>query len=234
MNGNANVHSSRAMHHRLAGPAARGNARRAMLSRAAVLAQAPCSSTMVGLGPVATAARVTVWAEAVWLRGMTRAAMAAVRVRGTRARACGCACAAAQWRTHRVAEPGAGLDQWAAAQAPEPGKFARGRRHHPSPPRDHRDRVRRPDRRAVGHIPSGRSGANSAWVLCAAIAHNLLRAPALWPAETSPKAAVRPCDANSSPSRPAWPDRNENPCCTCPPTGPGPSPGYDSGGPPAT
>ena len=28
----------------------------------------------------------------------------------------------------------------------------------------------------LAHIPSGRFGANSAWVLCAAIAHNLLRA----------------------------------------------------------
>jgi MFS family permease len=35
VNGNADVHASRAMHHRLAGPAARGNARRAMLPRAA-------------------------------------------------------------------------------------------------------------------------------------------------------------------------------------------------------
>jgi hypothetical protein len=36
--------------------------------------------------------------------------------------------------------------------------------------------------------------------------------------ETSPKPAVAPCDANSSPPRPAWPDHNENPCCTCPTT----------------
>jgi hypothetical protein len=28
----------------------------------------------------------------------------------------------------------------------------------------------------LAHLPSGRFGANSAWVLCAAIAHNLLRA----------------------------------------------------------
>src|SRR5580700_7650801 len=44
----------------------------------AVLAQAPCSSTMEGLGPP-LAARVAVWAEATWLSGMTRAAMAAAR-----------------------------------------------------------------------------------------------------------------------------------------------------------
>ena len=31
----------------------------------------------------------------------------------------------------------------------------------------------------LAHIPSGRFGANSAWVLCAAIAHNLLRAAAV-------------------------------------------------------
>ncbi len=30
----------------------------------------------------------------------------------------------------------------------------------------------------LAHMPSGRFGANSAWVLCAAIAHNLLRAAA--------------------------------------------------------
>jgi len=30
----------------------------------------------------------------------------------------------------------------------------------------------------LAHMPSGRLGANSAWVLCAAIAHNLLRAAA--------------------------------------------------------
>ena len=30
--------------------------------------------------------------------------------------------------------------------------------------------------RRVAHLPSGRFGANSAWALCAVIAHNLLRA----------------------------------------------------------
>jgi Transposase DDE domain group 1 len=29
---------------------------------------------------------------------------------------------------------------------------------------------------SLAHLPSGRFGANSAWILCAAIAHNLLRA----------------------------------------------------------
>src|ERR1700722_19613001 len=42
----------------------------------AVLAQAPCSSTMAGLGPLPATARVVVWAEAIWLTETTRAAMA--------------------------------------------------------------------------------------------------------------------------------------------------------------
>src|SRR5690348_13213070 len=45
----------------------------------AVLAQAPCSSTMAGLGPPLAAARVVAWAEAIWLRGMIKAAMATAR-----------------------------------------------------------------------------------------------------------------------------------------------------------
>src|ERR1700683_342705 len=45
----------------------------------AVLAQAPCSSTMVGFGPPLAAARVVAWAEAIWLKGMSRAAMATAR-----------------------------------------------------------------------------------------------------------------------------------------------------------
>src|ERR1700733_3945222 len=45
----------------------------------AVLAQAPCSRTMAGLGPPLAAARGVVWAEAIWLSGMTRAAMATAR-----------------------------------------------------------------------------------------------------------------------------------------------------------
>ena len=48
----------------------------------------------------------------------------------------------------------------------------------------------------LAHMPSGRFGANSAWVLCAAIAHNLLRAAATLVG--GPHAvAVPPCDANS-------------------------------------
>lgn len=52
-----------------------------------------------------------------------------------------------------------------------------GRRYHPPPPRHHRNRLRRPHRRIDPWptCPSGRFGANSAWILCATIAHNLLR-----------------------------------------------------------
>src|SRR5579859_2611505 len=45
----------------------------------AVLAQAPCSSTMAGLGPLPGTARAVVWAEAIWLRETIRAAMATAR-----------------------------------------------------------------------------------------------------------------------------------------------------------
>src|SRR5580658_2874002 len=48
-------------------------------SQLAVLAQAPCSSTMVGLGPPLGTARAVGWAEAIWLKGMIRAAMARAR-----------------------------------------------------------------------------------------------------------------------------------------------------------
>lgn len=56
----------------------------------------------------------------------------------------------------------------------------------------------------LAHVPSGRFGGNSAWTLCAAIAHNLLRAaPGSWPAAPTPSSAVPPCGARSSTSPPA-------------------------------
>ena len=45
--------------------------------------------------------------------------------------------------------------------------------------RDHRNRVRRPERRTAGAPADGRLGADSAWRLCVAIGHNLLRRPTL-------------------------------------------------------
>ena len=40
----------------------------------------------------------------------------------------------------------------------------------------------------LAHIPSGRFGANSAWVLCAVIAHNLLRAAGVLAADRQTRA----------------------------------------------
>jgi hypothetical protein len=52
----------------------------------------------------------------------------------------------------------------------------RAGRRHPSPARDHRNRVRRPDRRSACSHPVGPVRRELRLVLCAAIAHNLLRA----------------------------------------------------------
>ena len=55
----------------------------------------------------------------------------------------------------------------------------------------------------LAHIPSGRFGANSAWILCAAIAHNLLRATGVLAGGTgTPAPADRRYDERSSTSRP--------------------------------
>jgi hypothetical protein len=68
----------------------------------------------------------------------------------------------------------------------------------------------------LADMPSGRFGANSAWILCAAISHNLLRTPS--------RAEPR-CAGASSTSPLDWPAPNADPCCTYPPTGPGRTPG---------
>ena len=58
----------------------------------------------------------------------------------------------------------------------------------------------------LAHMPSGRFGANSAWVLCAAIAHNLLRAAGvLAGGRHTPSPAEPRCDANRQHPRPAGP-----------------------------
>jgi hypothetical protein len=49
--------------------------------------------------------------------------------------------------------------------------------------------------RPLAHMPSGRFGANSAWILCAAIAHNLLRAldnKSSPPATRCPRTSAKP------------------------------------------
>ena len=81
----------------------------------------------------------------------------------------------------------------------------------------------------LAHMPSGRFGANSAWVLCAAIAHNLLRAAGMLAGGSTPSRAGPPCAASSSTSPPGWPALNADPSCTCPATGPGPMHGLHCG-----
>ena len=72
----------------------------------------------------------------------------------------------------------------------------------------------------LAHLPSGHFGANSAWVLCAAITHNLLRAAGTLAGFAVP-AAPR-CAARSSTSPPGWPARNEDPPAPTPPLALGP------------
>jgi Transposase DDE domain group 1 len=83
----------------------------------------------------------------------------------------------------------------------------------------------------LAHMPSGRFGANSAWVPCAAIAHNLLRAAATLAAKTYAVARGTPCDDGSSPSRRGWPDPPARRSYT---SGPGRRPGYSCGPRPST
>jgi hypothetical protein len=75
-------------------------------------------------------------------------------------------------RPHRRAVPGVAVPPVVHRQR----RVDRRRRHHPPPARHHRDRVRRPDRRAVGAHAFWPLSANGAWASCAAITHNLLRA----------------------------------------------------------
>jgi hypothetical protein len=55
-------------------------------------------------------------------------------------------------------------------------------------------------------MPSGRFGGNSAWVLCAAIAHNLLHAADTLAGKVYAVARGAPCVDGSSPSRPDPPE----------------------------
>ena len=95
-------------------------------------------------------------------------------------------------------------------------------RHHPPPPRDHRDRVRRPDRRPPGphalravrrELRLGAAAPRSRTTCCAPPAHSSAT-PTPWP-------AARPCAGGSSPSRPDWPDPPADRSCTYPAAGPG-------------
>jgi hypothetical protein len=57
----------------------------------------------------------------------------------------------------------------------------------------------------LAHLPPGSFPANAAWLACAAIAHNLLRAAGSRPASPAPRPAAPRCAATSSTSPPAPP-----------------------------
>ena len=103
-------------------------------------------------------------------------------------------------------------------------------RHHPPPPRHHRDHLRRPDRRAAGAYPVG---AVRRQLRLAGLRGDrpqpVARRRRPSPAAITPSPAAPPCAATWSTCRPASPPRPANPCCTCPPTGPGKSNGRPCG-----
>ena len=68
----------------------------------------------------------------------------------------------------------------------------------------------------LAHIPSGSFGANSAWILCAAIAHNLLRAAGILAGDAYGRSRAATLRRRSSTSPPAWPGLNAAPSCTYP------------------
>jgi hypothetical protein len=81
----------------------------------------------------------------------------------------------------------------------------------------------------LAHMPSGRFGANSAWILCAAIAHNLLRAAATLagPRHAAARGATLRRKIVNIPARLAR--HNAGPSYTYPPTGPGQTRGFNCG-----
>ena len=81
----------------------------------------------------------------------------------------------------------------------------------------------------LAHIPSGHFGANSAWILCAAIAHNLLRAAGVLTGEQHSRSARIHAAAQDHHFPLGWPVPNADRSCTCPPTGPGQRPGLRCG-----
>lgn len=83
--------------------------------------------------------------------------------------------------------------------------------------------------RPLAHMPSGRFGANSAWILCAAIAHNLLRTVGVLAGGThavARAATLRRRIVNVA-ARLAPPPTPTS--CTCPATGPGSMRGFGCG-----
>lgn len=67
----------------------------------------------------------------------------------------------------------------------------------------------------LAYMPSGLFGANSAWVQCAAIAHNLLRAAGTIAGGQLRNALGATCGGRSSTSPLASSDLNAHPHCTC-------------------
>ena len=106
----------------------------------------------------------------------------------------------------------------------------RRRRHHPPQTRHHRDRVRRPDRRAT--CTHALSPLRRELGLGTVRGHRPQLAPRRGntgrPSPT-PSRAVPACDARSSTFPPAWPARNDDLSCTCPATGPGRTNGFTCG-----
>lgn len=72
----------------------------------------------------------------------------------------------------------------------------------------------------LAHMPSGKFGANSAWVICAATATTFSAPQEPSPAIT-PEFAARPCDGGSSQYPHAWPDPPAHQTCIYRPIGPG-------------
>ena len=85
----------------------------------------------------------------------------------------------------------------------------------------------------LAHMPSGRFNANSAWILCAAIAHNLLRAAGVLAGGAHAVARGATLRRKMSPSPPGSPGLNAAPSCTYPAIGPGPITGSPCGATPS-
>jgi hypothetical protein len=86
----------------------------------------------------------------------------------------------------------------------------------------------------LAHMPSGRFGANSAWILCAAIAHNLLRAAGVLAGATHAVARGSTLRRkHRQRSRPTGPTPTPPDHCTYPATGPGQITGSPCGATPS-
>jgi hypothetical protein len=81
----------------------------------------------------------------------------------------------------------------------------------------------------LAHLPSGKFGANSAWVLCGAIAHNLLRAAGTLAGGAHAVARGATLRRTIIAIPHGWPARNDDPSCIYPATGHGHRHGFVSG-----